>query len=110
MSGSRLLLPPRWSAARLDADRNRAITLFIEERGAEGNEGYELAFVAAEAQVRRLLSASHDLASLTGSALLENPGLLAAARYACGPPLSSDDLATMARGPVTPLRTPAVAS
>lgn len=97
--------PPVWGVDRLEADRKRAIELFIQERGAEGSARYIEAFDANLARVSQLFEATRDLRDLTdGQALSSDPSLLAVARYLAGPPISADDLDTLTGEHVTKRR------
>lgn len=97
MASRELAKPPIWDDQRLEADRSRAVELFIEERGAEGSVLYRDAFDANLIRVTRLFRATNDLAELAGGGVLsEDPALLGVARYLAGPPISGDDLDTLA--------------
>ncbi len=86
----------------MEADRLAALVAFVEERGHSGSQSYRAAFARNEPVVRRLLEASRDLRDLTGATFQGDTELIAAARYLAGPPISEDDLVTLAGGEVTP--------
>jgi hypothetical protein len=90
--------PRKWTDAELEQARLAAIADFIAERAAEGSSTYERHLSTATAAVERLLDSTSDLRDLRhgGSSLLGHPDLLDAARYLDGPPISGDDLATVA--------------
>lgn len=87
--------PPRWSYDELEADRRIALAAFIAERGQEGTAAYKAAFQSNEAIVRQLFELTHDLLEFTGPLFEAQPGLIAAARFLGGPPVSADDLVTL---------------
>lgn len=89
--------PPVWSDDELEARRREAIADFIEVRNAEGSVRYRAAFTAALALTTRLFSATDDLANFrSGDALAHDPALVRVARYLGAPPISGDDLNTLA--------------
>jgi hypothetical protein len=100
------LSPPRWSAQELDAARLGAIALFREERMQEPLEQYLEGFDKYRSSVEELLEASVDLTRLEDAQIdvLTDPELLLALRYLAGPPLSEDDLKTLAEASLAPSR------
>lgn len=96
--------PPVWTAAQLDADRATSIGVFRQERMAEPLEQYLAAFDDYRASVQELLETTVDLSLLSEQAIevLTDPALLEAARYLAGPPISLDDLRTLAEASVAP--------
>jgi hypothetical protein len=90
--------PPLWSEQELEAQRQIAITNFRRERTEEPLEDYLEAFDRYQGVVEELLEVSVDLSRLSeyGDAILTNPELLEAFRYLAGPPISLDDLKTLA--------------
>jgi XamI restriction endonuclease len=66
--------PPRWTAEQLEVSRLASVTQFREERMQEPLE------------------------------ILTDPSLLAALRYLAGPPISEDDLKTLAEASLAPSR------
>jgi len=89
--------PPVWSDDELEAHRREAIADFIEIRNAEGSVRYRAAFNSALELAERLFANTDDLATFgTGDALADDPGLVRVARYLGAPPISGDDLNTLA--------------
>lgn len=84
--------PPRWSEAQLKQDVQRAVERFVESRGRVGKEMYVREFRRVEPIVRRLFGATSDLAAFGGATFEQEPGLVPAARFLGGPPVSEDDL------------------
>src|SRR5262245_37010848 len=98
--------PPRWTADQFEASRLTAIARFREERMQEPLEEYLESFEAVRASVEDLLEATVDLSQIGDEAVrvLTNPGLLEAVRYLAGPPISEDDLKTLAEASLGPTR------
>jgi hypothetical protein len=95
--GQRFANPPVWDTASLEQSRQQATAAFIRERAAVGGKRYRTALLANIARVGALFSSTDNLRTLvTGAALAENPSLIDAARYLGGPPISADDLNTLA--------------
>lgn len=91
------LSPPAWDEETLKADRREAVAAFVAERSAEGGERYRTAFAKNLVEVQSLFVASNDLRDFgSGDVLSAQPKLSGVARYLCGPPISSDDLDTIA--------------
>lgn len=90
--------PPRWTDEQLEADRLAAIEAFRVERMQEPLEAYLEAFDEYRGAVEDLLEQTVDLTQLSDSAVevLTDPALLEAVRYLAGPPISEDDLKTLA--------------
>lgn len=89
--------PPEWDDDRLESDRRRAVADFIAERMTEGSTKYQSAFTQSIIPVETLFTATNDLLDFaSGSALAMEPSLIRAARYLSGPPVSADDLDTLA--------------
>lgn len=90
--------PPRWSLEELKTTAAQAIGLFRKERLEEPLEEYLAAFNVYRGNVEKLFEATADLADLnaTASDVVANPPLLQAFRYLAGPPISDDDLKTVA--------------
>jgi len=89
--------PPVWNADELESRRREAIADFIEVRNAEGSLRYRAAFTAALDLTIRLFAATDDLANFrSGDALADDPALVRVARYLGAPPISGDDLNTLA--------------
>lgn len=98
--------PPQWTAEQLEVARLASVTLFREERMQEPLEQYLEAFDHYRGAVEDLFEATVDLTVLDSSALdvLTDPSLLAALRYIAGPPISEDDLKTLAEASLAPSR------
>ncbi|MDQ4040774.1 MAG: XamI family restriction endonuclease [Actinomycetota bacterium] len=98
--------PPRWSSEEFETARLVAISQFREERLQEPLEEYLRAFDAYRAAVRDLLDRTADLTRLSSPALdvITDPRLLEALRYLAGPPISEDDLKTLADASLAPRR------
>lgn len=93
----RFVAAPTWGEEQLEEWRRQAIARFIEERTTEGTARYRQAFARALAQVEELFAATDELRQFgTGAALAANPPLLIMARYLGAPPISADDLSTLA--------------
>lgn len=90
--------PPVWSADELEEDRTIAIAQFRDERLQEPLEEYLEVFDTYHGAVQDLLEATVDLSNLSGDTVevLTDPALLEALRYLSGPPISEDDLKTIA--------------
>jgi hypothetical protein len=93
-----LLSPPRWSDEQFDNDRQKAIHIFRERRMQEPLEQYLDAFEMARDAVEVLLESTVDLTTMRSKAVdvVTDPDLLRAVRYLSGPPISEDDLKTLA--------------
>jgi hypothetical protein len=98
--------PPTWNPVQLEADRIRAIENFRRERIEEPLEAYLEAFDRYQGSVEELLEATVDLRELNERAIdiLTNRSLLEAFRYLSGPPISEDDLKTLAEAALAPSR------
>ena len=96
--------PPRWDGDRLEADRQRAVQEFREERISETLGVYISNFERYEHAVEQLLASTVDLTALAEQAttVLLDEDLLYAARYLAGPPISVDDLKVLAEVSLTP--------
>lgn len=88
--------PRRWTSDELQAARLEAIADFIAGRTGEGGGAYATFLADATAAVERLFAASNNLRALPTTALVADPALAGPLRYMAGPPISEDDLATMA--------------
>ncbi len=97
----RLHAPPLWEDETLEAHRRDAIADFISERSTEGSARYREAFAANVRLVGDLFAATNDPREFgSGRALALDPGLVRAARYLGGPPVSADDLNTLAESSI----------
>lgn len=90
--------PPRWSADQLAKDMAKAAEVFRKERLEEPVEAYGDAFDRFQGNVEELFETTVDLTKLSETALdiLTHRELLDAFRYLAGPPISIDDLKTVA--------------
>ncbi|MDX9971507.1 MAG: XamI family restriction endonuclease [FCB group bacterium] len=95
---------PVWTREQLDVRRQRAIAIFREKRILEPLELYLEAFDMYQGTVEELLEATIDLSELSEETVevLADPRLLEALRYAVGPPISADDLKTLADAGLAP--------
>src|SRR5689334_450054 len=100
MRPSPFIDPPRWSPEELDAQREIALTRFIEAWGREGTRAYRELFERNAPIVRSLFELTSDLTDFRAARFANEPDLLTAARYLGGPPLSADDLTTLIGGKV----------
>ena len=96
--------PPRWSDEQFDEERQKALETFREERLRESAEQYLEVFDDYAARVRVLLTQTDDLSQLSDASLdiLTDADLLGALRYLAGPPISEDDLKTLASASLSP--------
>jgi hypothetical protein len=92
--------PPRWTDEQFEADRQTSIHAFRERRMREPLEQYLVAFEVGQDAIATLLERTADLTTLLDNAadVLSDAGLLPAIRYLSGPPISGDDLQTLADG------------
>jgi hypothetical protein len=90
--------PTRWSRIQLNTDRQQAIANFRDERLLEPAEDYGEIFDRVRGSFENLLETTVDLTQIYNQALpvLSDPTLLRAFRYVAGPPISEDDLKTLA--------------
>ncbi|HEV8238918.1 MAG TPA: XamI family restriction endonuclease [Thermoanaerobaculia bacterium] len=90
--------PPRWSREQLEKDRLLAIEHFRSERLEEPLEAYLEAFDDYQGVVEDLLEQTVDLTAVTEQAvdILCDSKLQEVFRYLAGPPISVDDLGTVA--------------
>jgi hypothetical protein len=90
--------PPRWSAEELVANSDRSTETFRKERLEEPLEDYLEAFDEYQGNVEDLFETTVDLTELDEAAIqfLADPKLFGAFRYLAGPPISDDDLKTVA--------------
>lgn len=98
--------PPRWTAGQLDEARQLAIERFREERLQEPLEMYLDIFDEYQGHLSDLLESTVDLTDLEDSAveILSDENLLWAFRFLAGPPISEDDLKTLAEASLAPSR------
>lgn len=94
-----MLIPaPTWSSEELESNRVVSSTLFRKSRLEEPLEDYLEAFDLYQSHVEEFLETTIDLSQLESNALevLTDPRLLEAFRYLAAPPISEDDLKTLA--------------
>jgi hypothetical protein len=97
---------PTWSRERLERDRREAVARFREERVTEPHADYLELFETSRATMVRLLAVTEDLAQLRAlaSEVLGDRELAEAVRYLASPPMSKDDLETVAEVTMAPAR------
>ena len=90
--------PRRWNAAELDKDSREATEIFRKERLEEPLEDYLEAFDECLGNVEDLFETTIDLTELDETAIqfLTDQKLFGVFRYLPGPPISDDDLKTVA--------------
>lgn len=88
--------PPTWGVEELEAGRAEAERRFIVERTEEGPRAYEDLYRGLEPEVRAVLEATADLRTLTGDLFRARPEVWGLMRYLCAPPISEEDLWTLA--------------
>lgn len=95
---SGFIAPTEWLPEQLEADRLASQEQFRRERLEEPLEDYLDAFQRVQDALERLLESTVDLSLLEEHAaeLLASPALLEGFRYLAGPPISMDDLKTLA--------------
>lgn len=87
--------PRKWSIGEIEAEAEYARGQYAARRPLEGRDAYRVAYAEAVKDITDLLGASGDLATL-GATLATRQSLLDVARYVTAPPISADDLATVA--------------
>jgi hypothetical protein len=88
--------PRRWTREELSDARIAAIGDFVAGRNEEGGESYAAMLTEAIAAVERLFVATDNLRAVEPANLVATPLLVAPLRHTAGPPISEDDLSTMA--------------
>lgn len=90
--------PPRWTPEEFERDRKQAIAIFRRERLEEPLEAYLDTFDKYQGVFEELMETTVDLVELRAKGLevLSDEKLLETLRYIAGPPISTDDLKTMA--------------
>lgn len=96
--------PPRWKPEDFQRDLDRAVKIFRARRLREPVDQYRKEFEKAAARMENLLKNTDNLiATLPGGSdvahLLADPDLRVVLRYLAGPPISEDDLKTLADAP-----------
>lgn len=91
-----MISPPLWNREQLEAARCEAIARFRRERLGEPHQAYLRLFDEQRVAFRELLQETDDLAQIEISRLLLDRRRFEAVRYLAGPPISEDDLKTLA--------------
>ncbi len=101
-----MIAAPVWSSDELEAARLQATEVFREERMREPLDAYLEIFDAFEGVVEDLLESTVDLTDLDSRALelLASKDFLWAFRCLAGPPISEDDLKTLADATLAPTK------
>jgi hypothetical protein len=97
---------PVWSAQVLKTEAEKSIEVFRKRRIEEPLDEYLESFDQYQGIVEELLESTLDLTKLTDQLIevVTDPNLLEALRYLVGPPISEDDLKTVAEAVLTPSR------
>ena len=98
--------PPRWNDQQFEEQRTIASAAFCEERLREPVEQYREVFDGYAARVRALLDKTNNLTNWADGVeiILSDSIGLEALRYLAGPPISADDLKTLADASLAPSR------
>jgi hypothetical protein len=98
--------PPVWAGNELEIASLASVRLFREERMEEPLEQYLQAFDHYRGAIEDLLAATADLTILDSESIdaITDKSLLKAVRYLAGPPISEDDLKTLAEASLAPSR------
>jgi hypothetical protein len=101
-----MIRPPTWTDEQLEEARTAAIEVFRKRRMEEPLEEYLEAFDAYQGVIETLLESTVDLSELDSQLIdvVTDNKLLEALRYLPGPPISADDLKTLADAVLTPSR------
>lgn len=101
-----MITTPVWTEQNLKDAGAAAIEVFRKRRMEEPLEDYLEAFDRYRAIIEELLEATVDLAELNNQqlAIITDRNLFHALRYLPGPPISSDDLKTVAEAVLTPAK------
>lgn len=93
-----MIEPPLWTPEQLEANRQKAISIFRKERMEEPLEDYLEAFDEYQGYIEELLETTVDLSQLDNTAVevLTDPHLQEVFRYLAAPPISADDLKVLA--------------
>lgn len=96
--------PPIWTMEKFDLEGLFAESMFRQERLEEPLEQYLEAFDKYRSVIGDLLEITVDLSRLKEEfgAVISNPDSLLALRYLAGPPISKDDLMTLAESSLAP--------
>jgi hypothetical protein len=97
---------PVWTSDELTQESLKAIEVFRKRRIEEPLEDYLEAFDEYQGVIEDLLESTVDLSNLDTQFIevVTDPSLLEALRYLAGPPISEDDLKTVAEAVLTPGR------
>ena len=98
--------PPRWNDQQFEEQRTIASAAFCEERLREPVEQYREVFDGYAARVRALLDKTNNPSNWADGVeiILSDSIGLEALRYLAGPPISADDLTTLADASLAPSR------
>ena len=101
-----LAAPPRWSPEQFEEQLAVSSATFREERIREPVEQYREVFDEHAARVRALLAGTDNLADWAQAleVVLSDDVGLETLRYLAGPPISADDLKTLADASLAPSR------
>ena len=101
-----MIKAPVWTEAQLKEGRDAAIEVFRKRRVEEPLEDYLEAFDSYQGIIENLLESTVDLAELDKQSLeiIKDRQLFHALRYLPGPPISADDLKTVADAVLTPAK------
>ena len=101
-----LAAPPQWSPEQFEKQLAVSLAAFREERIREPAEQYREVFDEYAARVRALLAGTDNLADWTQALeVVLSVGVgLETLRYLAGPPISADDLKTLADASLAPSR------
>ncbi len=93
-----MIQPPRWTAEEFERDRTHAIENFRRSRLEEPLEQYLDLFDRYQGVFEDLMETTTDLINIRNNGLhvLTDDKLMEAFRYLAGPPISEDDLTTLA--------------
>ena len=93
-----MIQPPRWTVEDFERDRTHAIEIFRRIRLEEPLEAYLDLFDRYQGIFEDLMETTVDLTELrkNGLQVLTDDKLMEAFRYLAGPPISKDDLTTLA--------------
>jgi hypothetical protein len=97
---------PVWTAEQLQQASLLSTEVFRKRRMEEPLEKYLVAFDRYQDVIKKLLQQTSDLSDVSGQLieLVTNADLLEALRYLPGPPISADDLKTIATATLSPKR------
>ena len=101
-----LVTPPVWTHDELRHESDQAVEVFRRRRIEEPLEEYIEAFDQYQGHIEELLESTVDLSDMSTQLIetVTDPHLLEALRYLAGPPISEDDLKTVAEAVLSPAR------